>query len=61
MTDTPTANNMAITRAVNILGAAEGLRPRAEMLAKALAMMTAMGPRMHKVKINTNAMFRDML
>lgn len=54
------ANTIAITIAVNILGVAEGLRPRAEILAKALAIITAMGPRMHKLNIKTKATLRDI-
>ena len=54
------ANTIAITMAVNIFGVAEGLRPNAEILAKALAIITAMGPRIHKLNIRTKATFRDI-
>lgn len=47
--------------AVNILGAAEGLRPREVMLAKALAAKTAQGPNMHSVKIIVSAKFLSIL
>lgn len=55
------ANTIAMIIAVNIFGVAEGLRPNAVMLAKALAMMTEMGPRTHKLKIKTKATFRDIV
>ncbi len=54
------ANTIAMIIAVNILGVAEGLRPSAVMLAKALAMMTEIGPRIHRLKINTKATLRDI-
>lgn len=55
-----TAKTIAMTMAVNILGVAEGLRPSAEMLAKALAIMTAMGPIIHRLNIKTSAIFLDI-
>jgi hypothetical protein len=43
--------------AVKILGALDGLRPRALMLAKLLAAKTAQGPRMDKPKMMIIARF----
>ena len=51
------ANAKAMIIAVNIFGAADGLRPSEIMLAKALAAKTAHGPIMHKVNIIVRAIF----
>jgi hypothetical protein len=59
------ANVWAKTReiiiAVKILGALEGLRPKALILAKLEAANTAEGPSMHKVKIRIIAKLRLIL
>ena len=46
-----------ITMAVKIFGAADGLRPKAPMLACPVAANTSAGTRMHKANISVNAMF----
>jgi hypothetical protein len=61
ITPIESAKTIAITMAVKIFGVADGLRPKAVMLAKALAIKTAMGPKMHKLKIMTRAAFLDMI
>lgn len=55
------ANTKAIIIAVNIFGAADGLRPSEIILAKALAAKTAHGPIIHKVNITVRAIFRSIL
>ncbi len=57
---TARAKMIAITMAVKIFGVADGFRPKAVMLANALAMMTKIGPMMHRLKIRTSAAFRDI-
>ncbi|HAJ57348.1 MAG TPA: hypothetical protein DCL35_06225 [Candidatus Omnitrophica bacterium] len=52
-----TAKSIAITMAVNIFGVADGLRPRAVMLAKLEATSTAIGPNIHRLKISTSDIF----
>ena len=47
----------AMIMAVNILGEAEGFLPKALMLAALPKAKTNEGPRMHKPKIRTRAMF----
>jgi hypothetical protein len=51
------AKTKAIIIPVKILGALEGLRPRALMLAKLANANTAEGPRMHKPKMMIIARF----
>lgn len=55
------AKAIATIMAVKILGAAEGLRPRELMLAKALAAKTAQGPKIQDIKIMTRATLRLIL
>lgn len=59
ITESDTAKTKATTIAVNIFGVADGLRPRAVIEAKLEAMITAVGPRIHKVKISTSAKLRS--
>ena len=55
------ANTSEIVMAVNIFGAAEGLRPRALILANTAAAITPQGPNIHRAKIRTIMTFSNML
>ncbi len=55
------ANTSEIVMAVKIFGAAEGLRPRAVMLANTAAAITPHGPNMHRAKIRTILIFSNII
>ncbi len=55
------ANTIETIMAVNIFGAAEGLRPRALILANTAAAITPQGPNMHRAKIRMILIFSNML
>ncbi len=55
------ANTSEIVMAVKIFGAAEGLRPRAVMLANTAAAITPQGPNIHREKTRTILIFSNML
>ena len=55
------ANTKPKTSAVNTLGAADGFRPKAIMLAKELAANTMHGPMIQAPKMSVNAIFLDIL
>ena len=55
------ANTSEIVMAVKIFGAAEGLRPRAVMLANTAAAITPQGPNMHREKTRIILTFSNML
>ena len=54
------ANTSEIIMAVKILGAAEGLRPRAEMLENPVAAITIAAPTIQRAKTRTRLMLRSM-
>ena len=55
MTETAVPNKSKMTKAVNILGAAEGLRPSADMLANPPAAIMAHGPNTATVNTINNS------